>query len=269
MKKTYVFACLVSLGLTSVLLSCHNHDEIGPNDTNDLILEFDNRVGNQDLELKNKTYKNAIGEEFTVTKLSYFVSNLKLKKADGTEVKFPEQYFLTREEDPKTLLVSLKDVPAADYTALSFTIGVDSLRSTADIAQRKGVLDVASYGDDAMYWSWNSGYIFLKFEGLSPVAPLRTSGERKVEVHIGGYGGYTGRTVNNLRTITLSLPTTAQVRKSKTATIHLFADVLKLFEGKSQISFVTTNSVHSPGAGVAAADNSVNMFTVDHVHNGH
>ena len=240
MKKTFVFACLVSLGVASVFISCQNQNEISPNDTNDLHFEFDNRVGTQDLELNSKTYKNALGEDFTVTKLNYFISNIKLKKADGTEVTFSDDYFLTREEDPKTLAFTLRNVPVADYTALSFMIGVDSLRSTADVSQRKGVLDVASYGDDAMYWSWNSGYIFLKFEGISPVAPLRTSGERKVEVHIGGYGGYTGSTVNNLRAIRLSLPTTAEVRKNHTATIHLFADVLKLFEGKDHRSFTHT-----------------------------
>ncbi|MFN4146925.1 MAG: MbnP family protein [Runella sp.] len=267
MKKSTVFSMLSALAFTYTLVSCMKQDEIGPNDKNTVILDFDNRVGTQNLELGSKMYKNAAGEDFSVTTLNYFVSNIKLKKSDGMEVKFPDQYFLIREIDPKTLAVKLNDVPAGDYTSLSFIIGVDSLKSTADVSQRKGVLDIASYGDDAMYWSWNSGYIFLKFEGISPAAPPRANGVRSFQMHIGGYGGFSTRTPNNLRTVHLPIKDMAKVRKNKSPEIHIFADVLKILDGTTRVSFATTNNVHNPAVATPIANNYVNMFSIDHVHN--
>ncbi|TAE37241.1 MAG: hypothetical protein EAZ70_09115 [Runella slithyformis] len=265
MKKSIIFSTLSALSVTAILVSCNKEEEIGPNDKNTVTLEFDNRVGSQNLEMGSKTYKNAMNEDFTVTMFNYFVSNIKLKKADGSEVKMDNQYFLVREADPKSLVVSLKDVPAADYTSVSFMVGVDSLMSTADVAKRTGALDVASYGDDAMYWSWNSGYIFMKFEGTSPVAPARANGTRKIEMHVGGYGGFSARTTNNLRTVTLPINDMAKVRKNSSSEIHIFTDVLKMLDGATKVSFVTTNNVHSPTVATPIANNYVNMFTVDHV----
>lgn len=268
MKKSILFSTLLALAITSFLMSCNKEPEIGPNDKNTVTLEFDNRVGAQNLEMGSKTYKNALNEDFTVTTFNYFVSNIKLKKADGTEVKFEDQYFLVREADPKSLVVSLKDVPAADYTSVSFVVGVDSLKSVADIAKRTGVLDVASYGDDAMYWSWNSGYIFMKFEGISPAAPPRANGTRLFQMHVGGFGGFSAKTTNNLRTITLPINgDVAKVRKNTSPEIHLFVDVLKMLDGSTKFSFVSTNNVHNPTVAMPIANNYANMFSIDHVHN--
>jgi hypothetical protein len=262
MKKSIFFSTLSALAITIVLVSCNKTEEIGLNDKNTITLEFDNRVGSQNLEMGSKTYKNAMNEDFTVTTFNYFVSNIKLKKADGSELKMDDQYFLVREADPKSLTVSLKDVPAADYTSLSFMIGVDSLKSVADVSLRKGVLDIASYGDDAMYWSWNSGYIFMKFEGTSPAAPARANGARLLQVHVGGYGGFSAKTTNNLRTVTLPLVNMVKVRRDVSPKITVVADVLKIFDGAIKISFATTNTVHSPTVAVPIANNYVQMFSV-------
>lgn len=138
---------------TVTIISCHKEDEIGPNDKNSISIEFDNRIGDQKLVLGTTKAKNAAGEEFTVTKLNYFVSNIALKKENGEVVKFPDQYFLVRQSEANSLNITLKDVPAANYTGLTYTIGVDSLKSISDVSQRTGVLDPASYGSDNMYWS--------------------------------------------------------------------------------------------------------------------
>ncbi len=255
----------------SVLVSCNKTDEdvIDPNTTNTVSVEFDNRVGDQKLAL-GTPYKNWAGEEFTVTTLNYFVSNFSLKKDDGTVVKIPNQYFLIRQADPKTHTFQLPNVPSGNYAEISFVVGVDSVKSLAPITERTGALDVTSYGDDGMYWSWNSGYIFLKFEGTSPVAPVRTSGKRQFQLHVGGFGGgFNGgaRTANNLRTITLPIAQKATVRGNIAPEIHILADVKKVFDGPTRISLATTNNVHNPAVATPIAENYKQMFVVDHVHN--
>lgn len=255
---------LLTILCSATILSCDTTEEtINPNDKNQVTIEFDQYVGNEKLVLNTKTYKNASGEDFTVSTLNFFVSNVALKKSDGTEVKFPDQYFLVRQADATSLKLSLKDVPAADYTSIKYTIGVDSLKSVSDLSLRKGVLDPASYGNDGMYWSWNSGYIFFKIEGTSPASADPT---KVYMYHVGGYGGYTGKTANNLRTITLDFGTNkATVRSNVAPVIHIISDVSKVFTAGLKIG--TTNMIHSPAAAKPVADGYSSMFKVDHIHN--
>lgn len=267
MKKTINY--LLALTFASALLLACNDNTVAPidNSTNAVTLEFDNRVGAQKMVLGTGNYKNGSGEDFTLTTFNYFISNVSLKKADGSVVKFPEQYFLIRQADPSTWEPKLKDVPAADYTEISFVIGVDSTRSVSGVGERTGVLNPTSYGDDGMYWAWNSGYIFVKMEGTSSVVKPNSAGNRAFAMHVGGYGGRNTKAPNNIRTVSLPLNTTATVRMNVSPTIHLVADFMKVFDGPNKIKLVETNSVHDPSVAGPIADNYMKMFVVDHVHN--
>lgn len=259
-----------ALGLSLLFTACQKNDPdaFSATDKNSVNLEFDNRLGGQKLVLGQTTAKNGSGEDVTLTTFNYFISNVSLTKDDGTEVKFPDQYFLIRQADAKTLNATLKDVPAGNYKTLSFTVGVDSARSVADVTKRTGVLDVGSYGDDGMYWSWNSGYIFMKMEGTSPVVPARASGQRLFQLHVGGYGGFSAPAPNNLRRVILPVGSErVKVRKDIAPDVHLFVDALKVFDGPNKISLATTNMVHNPAVAGPLADNYKAMFVVDHVHN--
>jgi len=76
---------------TVASISCQKEEEIGPNDKNSIMIEFDNRIGDQKLVLGQTKRKNDNGEEFTVTKLNYFISNMALKKENGEVIKLFEQ----------------------------------------------------------------------------------------------------------------------------------------------------------------------------------
>lgn len=256
----------IGLLLFTAACSSENLEPINPNDKNNVTLEFENRVAAQTLVLNDTKYTNSSGEDFTITTLNYFISNVALKKTDGTVVKMPDHYFLVRQADKRTLMPVLKDVPAADYTEMTFTIGVDSVKSISAVDQRIGVLDVSSYGSDNMYWSWNSGYIFFKMEGISTAAPTNAGGLQKYQYHVGGFGGRTAASVNNLRTVTLSLPSVASVRKSKSPTIHLIADISKVFSGVSPVKIASAAVVMSPAAAGPIANNYAKVFSVDHIH---
>ncbi len=258
---------LIALFACVMIVSCQKEDEINPNDKNSVTLEFDNRIGDQKLVLGTTTAKNSLNEDFTVTRLNYFVSNISLKNENGTVVKFTDKYFLVKQSDPTSLLIKLENVPAGNYTEVSYVIGVDSLKSVSDVSQRTGVLDPASYGSDNMYWSWNSGYIFFKMEGKSSAIPPNMMNMTEYQFHIGGFGGMTGKTTNNLKTITLPMATTAQVRGDVAPEIHIINDVLKVFNGVNQVSIAKSYMTHSPDAGVPIGQNYAKSFIVDHVHN--
>ncbi|MBW8687377.1 MbnP family protein [Chitinophaga rhizophila] len=235
-----------------------------------LSIQFDNIVGDKNLQLNTGVYKNAAGEEFKISLLRYFISNISVKNSTGSEYVIPQDssYFIVAESDPASQFIKV-NVPAGDYHSLSFTLGVDSLRSTMDISKRTGVLDPSGGMEDGMYWGWNSGYIFFKMEGISSVAPLDPSGQNKFRYHIGGFGGYSAPTLNNIRKITIDLTAggIAKVRSDRQANIHLMTDILKLFNGATTVSIAANPTVMFSDFSVLVADNYVNMFRHDHTEN--
>ena len=269
-----ILAVLSLFALIILPFSCDKDDdgEFGPNDKGSIILEFDNVVGSQNLQLNGpQTYTNANGDQFNVTLLNYYISNIKLKKGDGTVYTVPQDssYFLVKESVAASREIKLKNIPAGDYTEVIFTVGVDSARNTMDLAKRTGILDpAANSGEDNMYWSWNSGYIFFKMEGLSPQATADAAGNKKFRYHIGGFGGMNSKTINNIKTITRTFGTDkATVRSSITPQVHIIVDVLKAFEGSSKVSIGNNTTVMFAPYSVNIANNYVEMFTVHHVHN--
>ncbi len=238
MKNKNIFVSFFAIILAFGITSCKKNDptsSVAPT----VIVEFDNVAGSADLAL-NTNYVNSSSETFKVTKLMYYISNVSLKKADGTvfTVAQDDSYFLIKEDVAASQMAELKNVPEGDYQSVTFTVGVDSLRSCAPIDKRTGALDLTN----DMYWDWNSGYIFSMFEGTSAVS---TATNNVFQYHVGGFGGYSTVSTNNIRKVTVPFKNTvAQVRNGTETEIHLKVDALKIF-----------------GANIAGVDNRVSIAT--------
>lgn len=232
---------------------------------NSIVLNFKNVVGNEALVLNEKLYTNASGEQFKISLLQYYISNIKLKRADGTEYVVPqdESYFLIREQNPASQTITLPNVPAGKYVGITFITGVDSLRNTMSVGRRTGCLDVGGEGKD-MYWAWNSGYIFVKMEGTSPQIPedsLRKG--HHFLYHIGLFGGMKSPTLNNIRTTTLTFEKPLKVKENGSISeIQLQADVLSLFNGSTNISLAQRPVVMANPFSQKVADNYAKMFSL-------
>lgn len=265
MKKIYSLLVVASLLFSTV--SCSDDDDNGASN-GPITLEFDNVVGTTNLELNtaDMPYTNSNGEAYKLTWLTYYISNIKLKKSDGTVYEDPvksdgsEGYYLVDENDAESQEIKLENVPAGDYTEVTFTIGVDA--SQIDQGAQTGALDPAK----GLFWSWNTGYIFMALEGVSPASPEE---DDLFQFHVGGYKEDAGSNqVNNVRTITLSFNgDSAPVRPEHEPEVHLLFDVNKFFNGTGeQVTFTTSASRHSPKACEDLADNITTAFVVDHVH---
>ncbi|WP_460672593.1 MbnP family protein [Larkinella ripae] len=249
-----------------VLWACQN-DPLEP-EFGAIRLKFDNVVGAQDLKTDSSTsYTNGSGETFSVSKLNYFVSNIRLKKADGSEYVVPQDssYFLITETNPASQSISLRNVPVDSYTGITFVVGVDSLRNTMGVEKRTGALDPAGTAA-GMYWDWNSGYIFLKLEGTSPKAPVDATGKRNFTYHVGLFGGYHSKTINNLKTIQLAFtPEPAHVSVNGTTSVTIKADVMKVFDGAKPLSIAKNSTIMVSPLSADVAANYATMFSVSNV----
>lgn len=269
---------LISLLIAPAIFNSCKKEEDNPapvTGNGTLSVEFDHRFGATTLVF-GQDYVDGNGDSIKINSLKYFVSNFKLIKADGSSYTIPkdECYFLINHDVDSTTNIELENVPAGDYTQLQFIVGVDSAKSRADISQRTGALDPTGEAN-GMYWTWNSGYIFLKVEGTSPKAPVMTmTGSRDFMYHIGFYGykgDVTGDTVpalNNLKAITLSNSAyKISVRDKKEIEAHLKVDVAKVFSSAAyKINVATEPMLMFDAQTLKVSNNYKDMFTLDHVH---
>ncbi len=265
MKKTII---LFSIIATIIIAHSCKKDSAPDSGKGSLKIEFDHQVNGAAMQF-NKDYVNAAGETMSFTLFKYFVSNFSLVRTDGTIYTLPkdESYFLI--EEPTTganPVITLTNIPSGDYKEIRFIIGVDSLKTTAPLSERTGVLDPATSG---MYWAWNSGYIFLKVEGKSPsVAGNPGATGDNFIYHIGLFGGYSSPTVNNIKSFALSKAgELAKISSSITPQVHLVADIMEIFKNPTTFSLATKPTIHVDPASKTLADNYADMFSIDHIHN--
>jgi len=247
-------------------MSCEKEDSpisANPDKFTTMTIKFDNFFGHHDFEF-NKEYSLTNGTKVNLNMLKYFISNIVLHKSgDNSTYVIPQDssYFLLDESNPNSMNLRIY-VPEGDYTGITFTVGIDSLRNTMPLERRTGVLDVTGVAE-GMYWSWNSGYIFVKIEGDY----ITTEKNGMFKYHIGLFGGYSTPTVNNVKNVNLSFGrSTAQVRVGSDTELHIIADIKKVFEGVNAMNLAETPTIMGAPISAKVAENYENMFEFDHIH---
>lgn len=257
MKKLAVFA--TALIVLTFISSCKKEDNKNNNPApteqkGAVTVEFDHKFGTADFAL-NSAFTTKESEQLTFTNVRYYITNFKLQKTDGTYWVAPESYYLVDVAKTNGTLLTIADVPAAEYKGVSYMIGVDSTRNVS--GAQTGALDPAN----GMFWSWNSGYIFMKFEGTSP-----QSSNGNFSYHVGGFSGTNNAIQENSHAFGA---TNLQVKGSATSKIHMLVDMQKLFDGEHEtIKVATFNMIHMPGANaLKVAENFHHAIEFGHVHN--
>jgi hypothetical protein len=265
MQKFYFWA-LALLTTVFIIPSCKDARDDEFAGFGSVEIEFDNQAEGEALVF-GKNYTNAAGESLQFSLFNYYISNVVLVNENGDRFVAPKDscYFLCKHDDPDSRLIRINNVPGGNYTGLEFVLGVDSAKSVSPITERQGVLDPAT-GASGHYWSWNAGYIFMKMEGNSPVAGTP---DNKFQYHIGLFGGFNSPTLNNLKTMKLTVPSeAARVRQGKEAPhFHMVVDALEVFKNPNVLSIAANPAVHASPFSKNVADNYADMFTIDHVHN--
>jgi hypothetical protein len=213
-----------------------------------LIVSFENYVGDRLLQFDTVLYKNEAGQSFTITKFKYYIGNIRLKKAGGGAITYND-YYLVNEEEPASKKISLDNVPAGEYTGIEFIIGVDSLHNCS--GAQSGALDPVN----AMFWAWNTGYIFLKLEGKSSASK---SPGNIFEFHIGGYR----QPYNCIRKVSLNFTQPVTISPAASKELHIKTDVAELFKTPVSIDLSKLSSVTDFHNSTTIADNYMDMFSV-------
>lgn len=260
MKK---YTSILLFAIATLFISCSKNDDASTNAQPGTVkIEFDNSVNGDDLLLENSFYTKGNNEKYSVSELKYIVSNIVLIDNKGTEFTYPkdDSYFIINEKNTASLELDLTEIPAGNYQQIRFGLGVDQEKYLQG-ATGQGDLLVQAEAEE-MLWAWQAGYRFLKVEGHFKVGTNTT--ETFYKYHIGSHGS----TLDNYKEISLNLPVPAIIEKGKLPTIHIVADIAKIFdETHAMILNDNPQIMVNPDLSPKVADNASKMFMVHHVHN--
>jgi hypothetical protein len=261
MKKSSFIAkiSIITFAVTCLVFTSCKKDEVTPEPaatSGSVIVKLEHKWVDLATNFTlNMEYIHPVTDDtLNFTTMKYYISNLKLKKSDGTWWTQPESYFLVDLENQSSITLMMSNVPLGTYTELSYTFGVDSTRNVS--GAQTGALSIANN----MFWSWNSGYIFMKAEGTSANS---TSGS--YSFHLGGFTG-----VNNVvssRNDVFNIQSTDLIVSSHhPSEIGLLVFPDKLFNTTGSVN--GTNTIHMPGAmAKTMANDFFNGIVFEHVHN--
>jgi len=243
LKTTLAAGCLL------VAPGIFSQAKKGAEQQQQLTLLFNLTAGGAKL-LPGNTYTNPFGERYTVQKFKYYITQLELQ--DSTDMStqfFPDNYFLIDADDTGTQRITIP-LSIKHLTSVSFVIGVDSSANVS--GKQEGTLD-PGYG---MFWTWNTGYIYMKLLATSPAAKVPAN---TFTFDIGGFkpGESASRKIG------------FYIRHKLSQDVHNIVfgvDVNKLFNGAHDIKIAEHPLCHEPGAlAMQLADNYATMFSVQQV----
>ena len=249
--------------LLTIGMSCSNDDDKVDQITGEgtLKIEFDNAYAGSDL-LLGTAYPGNGTERLTIETFKYIVSNISLTQEDGTVFTYPkdESLFVIDESDNDSRFISLPNVPAGNYTKITFGIGVDQEKYLQGAEGQGDFLAIAT--DAGMLWSWQAGYKFIRYEGS--FSSDNSTEETAFAIHMGSHG----TALDNYKEITLDLPVSAKLRTDITPEIHVVADLEGVLNAETILYLADKAQIHvDPVKSPQIAVNTSKIFTVDHVHN--
>ncbi|MFK7948913.1 MAG: MbnP family protein [Saprospiraceae bacterium] len=222
-------------------------------ETGTVTLEFEHVFDSEAFTL-GEEYTTSNGDVITANLFKYYVSNVVLSNEDGsTTYTVPNSYYIVDASNTESLNIDIQDVPNGEYSKVNFILGVDAQSNT------EGAQEGALAPEKGMYWSWNTGYIFLKLEGT-------TSNATDITYHIGGFSSATN---NNIKTIERDVPTGSMINvNGSESTVHYMVDVAEFFKNPVDFDVEATPTVTMPNANsVIISENYEDMHMINHVHN--
>jgi hypothetical protein len=215
-------------------------------------LSFINNVNGGKISFNDSTYTNSFGENYTITKLRYYVTNISLQSGPQS-VKEKNSYHLIDENKAESQVVKFL-IPEGDYNAIQFLLGVDSLHNVS--GAQTDALDPAN----DMFWTWNTGYVMAKMEGNSSSSKQVNN---KFEFHIGGFSG----PFNVLQRILLDFPgETYRFVAGKNYEVTINADINDWWQHPHDIKISEHAIITSPGKlAKEISENYAKMFHIEKI----
>ncbi len=134
--------------------------------------------GKVGLSTSGNFYHISESDSVRIDVLKFYVSDLTLYDGSVRVWQEKDSYHLMDHSARQSFIVDLKVDQSLVFDRIQFNIGIDSITNSAGVAGAD--LDPTK----GMYWTWQSGYINFKLEGVSNLCKTR---KNEFQFHLGGY----------------------------------------------------------------------------------
>jgi cytochrome c peroxidase len=221
----------------------------------DLQVDFVPRFNQAPLVFDSLMNSTAAGQVVSVTRLDFLLSDIALRRADGTWIGQAGWYACVSLREGRTNL-SLAGIPAGNYDRIRFHIGLDPAVNHSNAAQWPAGHPLNPEVNH-LYWGWSQEYVFLALEGhwqegykgrvdspLPAAHPNADNGVHGVTRPASEPGGYSYHIATDHELMTVELPATLDLASSRELRVAL--DVDKIFAAPNRVELNdTTDTTHS------------------------
>jgi cytochrome c peroxidase len=208
------------------------------------------KMSGENLQPASFRYLTSAGETFSVTRVSYLVSDFALQRNDGSWAVLTNSVgWLDYDQNRDT--VRLDKMPAGEFRAVRFSVGLNPALNNASITNFPPSHPL-NPDLNGLYWGWQGGYIFMALEGLW----------RNPAGELDGWAYHLARDTNCTRII-LAAP---MVITNETK-LELDFDIATLLNAPRALSFVKDgSSTHSRDGDPISAALVANLPSAFRVH---
>lgn len=195
----------------------------------DVSIHMHQKLGDQPFGY-NSVVQTAAGYYIKVTRLQYYISEVKLIHDGGQITPVTDQYFLVTPTVDSILELGNFDITSLE--GIEYSLGVDAGHNHLDPASYPSSHPLAPK-NPSMHWGWTAGYRFIALEGFAGA----TSGavNNNFQIH----------TIDDVNYKSLTLNTSGELVEGHLA-IHVNADYLKMFEGINAQNGVISHAANGP-----------------------
>lgn len=196
--------------------------------------------GSKALTLDSIKYQQS--ETFSVSRLSYLLSDFALLDSEGKWLPLENQYAYL-DEAKRRRTFELSKVPEGSYQGFRFSVGIPKKTNHSDPAKHPADHPL-NPNFNQLHWDWKTGYIFMALEGR--YRPKSQPSEKELK-------GYVYHLANDENLSRIQLATRFQIKNS--TRLRLSLDLKKLLGHPREISFEKDGaSTHShPGDSIASS----------------
>jgi len=209
---------VVLLAMVVVALGCSDDDSLAPGSISVIL---DHNVSGDTLTFNSIEYMNEVGQMYSVETLMYYVSRFSFQRTDGSTHDVSLVHYADPEESSTTTF-TVSDVPAGDYTSISFTFGLNETDNVTD-----GLPPTQENLNMAWPAPMGGGYHYMKLEG-------------KYRDSVGdtlSYGTHTGRNGTVPHFFRVSLPFSLITVDDNTHTLTLSMDINEWYTNPNDYAF--------------------------------
>ena len=217
---------LCTLALIIFFISCEKNDS-----STNLTLNFNHTANSSSsLELDSTSYLNSSSQSYTVNRLWYLISNLKLHRSNGELVDIEDIHFVDV-KNRETTVIDYGTIDEGIYNKISFTFGLDSSKNVAD---------------PITYDSWHSDMIWPTMMGSDRYHYMKLEGTYDTINQF--YNCHTGPTMGSDYSFNVELPIDFNTNDTEGIMLNIIMNVNNWFENPNNFVLSSNGIMMNMGA---------------------